>query len=164
MQILTDFGINPILLLAQIVNFLILLFILQRILFKPLMKVLDLRKEKIATSLKEAEQIKEELAKAEQTSREIIEKASLKADQLVIEAKEAAQKLREEGSAAAKAEAEKIFKKGQDNIDLEKEKMRASLRSELMEVVVLATEKIMGKSLSTQEKEELTHKSLKELS
>lgn len=164
MQILTDFGINPILLLAQIVNFLILLFILQRILFKPLMKVLDLRKEKIATSLKEAEQIKEELAKAEQTSREIIEKASLKADQLVIEAKEVAQKLREEGSTAAKAEAEKIFKKSQDNIDLEKEKMRDSLRRELMEVVVLATEKIMGKSLSTQEKEELTHKSLKELS
>lgn len=164
MEILKDFGINPVLLLAQIVNFLILLFILNKVLFKPLLKVLDERKNKIATSLKEAERISEELAKAEKTSKEIVEKAETKADLIVLEAEEAAANLRADGHAKAKEEAEKILKKTQETLELEKEKMRASLRRELMEVVVMATEKIMGKNLSDKEKEEITKKNLMELS
>jgi F-type H+-transporting ATPase subunit b len=163
-EIISDFGINPILLLAQIVNFLILLFILNRILFKPLLKVLDERKQKIAQSLKEAEQISAELAQAEKKSREIISSANLKAEELVSTAKEAASQIRLEAQNQAKEEAEKILKKSKETVELEREKMRSSLRRELMEVVVLATEKILGKSLSKEEKEVITKNSLKELS
>lgn len=163
MEILKDFGINPILLIAQIVNFLILLFILNRILFKPLMKVLEERKQKIATSLKEAEQIAIELQEAEVKSQEIVEVGNKKADQLIIAAKDIAEKIKEEAIKQAKSEVDKIFKKGQENLGLEKEKMRASLREELQVVVVMAVEKVIGKTLSTEEKESITKTSVQEI-
>lgn len=164
MEIIKDFGINPILLLAQIVNFLILVFILNKIMFKPLLKVLDERRQKIAQSLKDAEQISQELIQAEKKGKDLIKEASSRADQIVNEAKETATQIRAEAQTAAKNEADKIFQKTQEALVLEKEKMRAGVRSELMEVVVLATEKIMGKSLSPQEKQAITKDSLKELS
>lgn len=163
MEILKDFGVDPILLIAQIVNFLILLFILNRILFKPLLKVLEERKQTIAKSLQEAEQISKELARATQKSQGLIEGASTQADKIVEEAKKAAEKIKEEQIQATKVEAENIFRKNRDNIELEKEKMRASLRSELQEVLVLAVEKVVGKTLSKEERETITKSSVKEI-
>lgn len=164
MEILKDFGINPYLLLAQIVNFLILLFILNKVMFQPLMKVLEQRRQKIAQSLKEAEQISVELQSAEKKAQELVTKANRRADEIVAEAKAAAANLKTEATLQSKTEAEKILQKGRDALELEKEKMRASLRNELMDVVVMATEKILGSKLTREEKEELTKKSLKELS
>lgn len=163
MEIINDFGINFYSLIAQIVNFLLLLFILNKILFKPLLKVLDERKRKIAVSLEEAEQISKELANAEKTSKELIEKANLKSDQLILEAREASERIHATAVSKAKLEAEKIFQKNQENLTLEKEKMRASLRAELMDVVVIATQKILGKNLSVEEKRLITKSSLKEI-
>ena len=60
MDILENFGVEPVLLLAQIVNFAILLFILKRFLYKPILKVLEERKNKIETSMKQSEQIQKE--------------------------------------------------------------------------------------------------------
>lgn len=164
MEILKDFGINPVLLTAQIVNFLILLFILNKILFKPLLKVLDERKIKIENSLLEAEKISVELARAEKTGKEIVEAAQTRSDQIVMAAEVASAKIQTTAQSQAKKESERILEKGKAALGLEREKMRSSLRSELMEVVVLATEKIMGKSLSDKEIEKITTKSLKDLS
>ena len=47
MEIIKQFGINPILLAAQVVNFIVLLFIFKKLLYKPILKVLDERKKKI---------------------------------------------------------------------------------------------------------------------
>lgn len=163
MEILSDFGINPTSLIAQIVNFLILLFILKKILFKPLMKVLEERKQKIATSLQEAQQIEIELKKVQEKSRELLAQADTKADQIIAEAKAAAQELKNETITETKVEAEKILNRNQSQLTLEQEKMRAALRSEMMDLVIITTEKIIGKTLSSKEKEDLTRQSIKEL-
>ena len=61
MDILNQFGVQPILLAAQVVNFLILLFILKKFLYGPILKVLDSRKKTIEQSLKNAEEIERRL-------------------------------------------------------------------------------------------------------
>ena len=163
MEIINDFGINPVLLTAQIVNFLILFVILRKILFKPLLKTLEERKQRITQSLKEAEQVSAELAEAEKTSKQIVQRANQQADQLVQDAKKIASDIRSQALLEAKAETELVFAKNKQALELEKEKMRSSLRHDLMEVVVMVTEKMLNKSLSAQEKAEITKKSLKEL-
>src|SRR3989338_593740 len=57
MDFLSDFGVQPILLAAQAVNFLVLLFILNKFLYKPVLKTLDQRKQKVSQSLKAAHDI-----------------------------------------------------------------------------------------------------------
>ncbi len=75
MDILNEFGIKPILLAAQVVNFLILLYILKRFLYKPILKVLNERKNKIADSLKNAEEIERKLVEISEEEQKRIAKA-----------------------------------------------------------------------------------------
>ena len=72
MEFLKEFGIQPTLLIAQIVNFLIILFILKKFFYKPIIKLLDDRKKKIEESLKNAELIEERLKQTEEKSAQII--------------------------------------------------------------------------------------------
>src|SRR3989344_240347 len=154
MEIINDFGINPVLLTAQIVNFLILFVIVRKILFNPLLKTLEERKQRITQSLKEAEQVSAELAEAEKTSKQIAHRANQQADQLVQDAKKIASDIRSRALLEAKAETALVFAKNKQALELEKEKLRSSLRHDLMEVVVMVTEKMLNKSLSAQEKAE----------
>lgn len=163
MEVLNDFGINWFLLSAQVVNFLILVFILNKVLFKPLLKALEDRKQKIATSLHEADQIKAELTSAQKKGDALIREANQKADVILQEAKEAAAALKQVTTAEAREEAEKIMTRNQQVIQSEAEKMRTGLTGELMGLVVITAEKVLGRSLSDQEKEAMAKASLKEL-
>ncbi len=111
MEILKQFGINPILLAAQVVNFLILLFILQRFLYKPLLKVLAERKKKIAESLKNAEEIEKRLLETEEEKEKILAKASTEAQKLLDDARKELEILRDEMKQSAQQQAEQIIKK-----------------------------------------------------
>ncbi|MBI2593944.1 F0F1 ATP synthase subunit B, partial [Candidatus Daviesbacteria bacterium] len=77
-KILSDFGVQPVLLLAQIVNFLVLLWILNKLLYKPVLKVLEERKAKIEKGLKNAEEIEKRLAQtAEEEEKAILAAAKM---------------------------------------------------------------------------------------
>ena len=65
MEIIRNFGIQPVLLLAQIVNFLIILYLLQKFFYKPIVKLLEQRKKRIEESLKNADLIEEKLKKTQ---------------------------------------------------------------------------------------------------
>jgi len=76
MEIFNQFGINPLLLLAQVVNFAVLLFILKRFLYKPILKVLEERKKRIEESLKNAEEIEKRLVETAELEEEILAKSA----------------------------------------------------------------------------------------
>ncbi len=86
MNFLADFGVKPILLLAQTVNFLLLLFILKRFLYKPLLRVLETRREKIAASLKTAEEIEQRLQQVSLEREMSLKKAAKEAEEIVKDA------------------------------------------------------------------------------
>src|SRR3989304_5856480 len=87
MEFLKEFGIQPTLLIAQIVNFLIILFLLKKFFYKPIIKLLDDRKKKIEESLKNAEEIEERLKQTEEKSAQIIEEERRNSRNLIAEAK-----------------------------------------------------------------------------
>src|SRR3989338_3520624 len=103
MEIFNQFGVRLDLLAAQIVNFLLLLFILKRFLYKPILKVLQIRQQKIKDSLKNAAEIEKrlnaiaeerekKLHEAGDAAQKIIDHAAKNADQIIKEARESAEK------------------------------------------------------------------------
>jgi F-type H+-transporting ATPase subunit b len=162
-KILSEFGVNPLLLAAQVVNFLVLLFILKRFLYKPLLKVLEERKEKIAESLKQAEEIQETLTKTEEEKEKKLAAATLEARGLIEEATKNANQIIAQAHTKASKDIEEILKKGQEQIKQERLQMQQELRGELADIVVVAMEKVTGKVLKEKDQKELIAKTVKEI-
>lgn len=163
MDILDEFGVKPILLIAQIVNFLLLLFILKRLLYKPLLKVLEERKNKIAQSLKNADEIEKKLEQTSVDREKKLREAVKDAEGILKEAVASADKIIGEARDKTSLDIEKMIKKSEEAMKLEREKMNQEIRAELANLVVSGLEKVTGKALSEKEQKELVEKSLKDL-
>jgi len=155
MEVLETFGVQPILLLAQVVNFTILLLLLKKIAYKPIMKVLDERKHKIETSVRQSEEVVKKLAETESRQKEIIGRAEKESSRIIEETKLAAKKLQEETIANTNIKIEETIIRGKEAIKLERENMA--------DLVAETTKKILGKTLTSKDNEELVKKSLNEL-
>jgi len=145
-QILSTFGIDWKLILIQGVNFGLLLFVLHRFLYKPVLAVVDARREKIERSIKDTLRAEEELGKAEAEKIHILHEARLKGDKLVEEAKENA--LGEEHVIIKDAhhKATYILRDAERRIEREREEMIEKTKREVMRMAVLAAEKILRTS------------------
>src|SRR3989338_4733594 len=130
-KILSDFGVQPVLLLAQIVNFLVLLFILQKLLYKPILKVLEDRKRKIEESIANAEKIQEELEETEAKRALVIENAIEEGKKIIAEATAAGNQIHADARAKSKADMEDMMNQGMQMIAGEKEKMKTEVKTEV---------------------------------
>jgi len=163
MDFLQDFGVKPVLLIAQIVNFLILLYILKRLLYGPILKVLDERKQKIADSLKNAEEIEKRLEEVTIEREKRIKDASREAEKIVKEATQSAGQIITDAHLKAGADVEKIIEKSRQSLNLEREKMYKEVRADLANMIAVGLEKVAGKTLNKKDQEELIKESIKEL-
>lgn len=163
MDFLTDFGIKPILLIAQIVNFAILLFILKRFMYKPLLKVLDERKQKITKSLKDADEIEERLKKIEQDRDEKLKETALEVKGILKEAAENADTIIAAAHDKAGKDIEKLMEKSKQSLELEKEKLHQEIRGEMADLIALGLQKVAGKIITEKDKKDLLDKSIKEI-
>lgn len=163
MEVLDNFGVQPVLLLAQIVNFVILLFLLKKFAYKPIMKVLDERKYKIETGLKQAEEVEKKLAETEKKQKEIIGNAERESTKIIEEAKNAAKKLQDNTLLDTNKRVEETLQKNKEAIKLESEKMANEVKSDMANLVAEMTKKILGKTLSNKDGEDLVKKSLDDL-
>ncbi|MDP3732926.1 MAG: F0F1 ATP synthase subunit B [Candidatus Daviesbacteria bacterium] len=164
MEILNQFGINPILLAAQVVNFLILLFILKKFLYKPILKVLEERKRKIEESLKNAEEIEKKLQLTEDEKEKILAKTSQEAQRLLDRVKKEIELMKEEGKVEAQQEAVRIIQKGQEQLQAEMEKMKQELMGNLGVLVAAGMEKVVGKVINIQDQKKIIDQEIKNLS
>lgn len=163
MEILNKFGIQPILLLAQIVNFLIILYVLKKFFYKPIVKMLDERKRKIEESLKNSALIEEKLAATEEKSAAIIETARKNAEDLIGDAKNEAQRIAAVAANEARATTEETMKKALDQISAERHEMQKDLEAHMLDLVAATVKKVLGRSLKETEKKSLTEKSLSQI-
>ncbi|MEX0621668.1 MAG: F0F1 ATP synthase subunit B [Candidatus Woykebacteria bacterium] len=163
MEILKSFGVEPILLLAQIVNFVILLFLLQRFLYKPILKVLEERRKKIEASIKQAEDIEKRYEESSKKQAEILIKARGEAAEIVDSAKKEAKSLSEQMQAEAKKSIDETIKRTQESLTLEKQKIIAEARSNIVDLVATATQKVVSKTLKGVEKEKLIKEAVQEV-
>ena len=163
MEIFKDFGIQPILLLAQIINFVILLFLLKRFLYKPILKVLEERKKRIETLLKQAEEIQKKFAQANVEQEKILDTAKLQASKIIENAKEEAKVLSRKLQEETNKEIESTLERAKSALQLEKQKMISEAKGKIVDIVVLVTEKVTAKTLQKAEKEKLVNNALSEI-
>jgi F-type H+-transporting ATPase subunit b len=130
-------GLDIKLLVAQIVNFAILFFVLKKVLYKPLIKVIDERNKKIDDSLINSQKIEETLAKIEQKEADVMDKARQKA-----------KKEREELVALAEAEKAEIIEAAKASANREVEKGLDAIKAAETDAVNALTDKFMGDLVS----------------
>ncbi|MCL5411667.1 MAG: F0F1 ATP synthase subunit B [Patescibacteria group bacterium] len=163
MDFLKDFGFQPILLFAQIVNFLILLLILKRFLYKPVLAMLEKRKQTIADSLKQAEEIEKRLAETKVEQEKLLSQASMKAQSYIDEAKEAAKEFQAKSFEETRVHMEATLIKAKETIEREREKMKSELQKELVGLVIETTSKVAGKILTVEDQKKLSQEIVKEI-
>lgn len=158
-----QFGVEWNLLIAQIINFALVAFLLYHFAFKPILKTLAERQKKIAEGLRYAEEMNQKLQDAQLQHSEIIHQANLEKKELLKTAREQAKNYTEKQSQDALAKAEHIIKKAEETIALEKQKMLLSARSEVANLVIMTSEKVLQKNLTKEERMRFNETATKEL-
>ncbi len=162
-QILQQFGVDPYLLGAQVVNFLILLFILKKVMYGPFMQTLQKRREAIAKSMQNAEEIEKKLAETEEEKEKALIEASNESKKIIDEAGKSASEIVAQAHQKAQKDMEEILKKGQESLSLEREKLQKQMREEMAEVVSIALEKVVAKAIDPKKQKELIDQTVKTL-
>ena len=157
------FGFNKSLFASQIISFLIVAFLLHRFAYKPILRVLEERRQRIAESLANAEKIKQELAKTEAARKQLLEQAGTQASKLIEEARAAAAQVQEKETQKAIAAAEQIIAKARQAAEADHARMLAELRREVGRLVVQTTAKVTGRVLTTEDQQRLAEETNKEL-
>ena len=144
---ITDIGINIPVLIAQIVNFSVLLIVLRLLVYKPVLKMLDERRERIREGLSAAERGREQAAEAHAEAQAQIDNARREGQNIVAQAQAVAQRLQEEGRADAQRQSEAILERARAEIQLERDAAITELRKEFADLTISAAEKVIGQSL-----------------
>lgn len=163
MEITKQFGIQPTLLLAQIVNFVIILFILKRFFYKPIVRMLEERKKRIDQSLKNADLIEQKLTETAEKTAQILENARADAQNIIKEAKNTAEKINSEAGTEAKKTLEATVAQAQVQIMSQKDQMQKQLEAHTLDLVARVVIKVLERNLRSDERQKLTAKSISEM-
>ncbi len=161
MEALANLGIDGKLFLAQAVNFLILLFILRRYAYKPMLEFLEKRTERIDKGLRDAEAAQVKLSEMEEKEKEVLKAARNEAKTMVAAAEESAKKRDAERLAETEARVKKLLFDAEAKIAEDRTKMLDQAKSELAETVVLAVEKVLREKVDMAKEREMIEKTLK---
>lgn len=156
-------GIQPLGLIAQVVNFLILFFLLSKFLYQPILKMLDERKRKIKESLEKGKKIEEEMAQLEAMRSAKKEEAEKEAQEIIRKAKEAAEEEKRKATEEARKTIQEARNKARKEFEKEKERLLTRFREQAAELVLLTTKQVLGASLDKTKRSRLTKNVLEEL-
>ncbi len=162
-RIVTTFGVNWPQLLAQIASFSIVCIILYRFAYRPILAMLEVRREQIAQGQATAERIKAELARTEAQRQEVMAQANVQASKFIEDARAAAARVREQETQKAIAAAEQIIVKAREVAAQEHDRMLAELKREIGRLVVHATTTVTGKILNSEDQRRLAEETAKQL-
>jgi F-type H+-transporting ATPase subunit b len=162
-EIARTFDWEPRLFFSQVVLFSIVAFILSKFAYKPILEMLEARRQLIADGLANAEKIKQELARTEAMQREVMEKANLQATKMIEEARAAAAQVREIETQKAISQAEQIIAKAREATVMERAKMLVDLKREVGLLVVRTTSAVTGKVLTADDQQRLAEEARRQL-
>lgn len=157
---ISDLGINLPVLIAQLVNFTILLIVLRLVAWGPLTKMLDERRERIAESLSAAEQAKAQAAESERNIQDQLESSRREGQALVAQAQEIAARIQSEARVQAQADAGALLGRARNEIQLERDQAIAELRKEFADLTIAAAEKVISQSLDRNQHRRLIDEAL----
>lgn len=141
-ELIKTFHIDYKLILAQLVNFIVVLFVFKKFAYGPIVKMLNERSDKIEKGLKEAGEAAQKLSQAEDIKSEIISQAKNEAHEIMGKAEKSAEIFKNEIIQESKIRAEKILKNASLSIREEKRQILSEIKQEVSDLVVLGMSKL----------------------
>jgi F-type H+-transporting ATPase subunit b len=163
MNVAEQFGVYWPNLIAQIILFFIVYWVLSKFAFRPIMAMLEERRRRIEEGQINAEKIKQQLAEAQIKYEETLARANAEAQRLIDEVKASGEKLAEEKRKAALAEAQEIVRRTQESLSLERERTMAELKKEVGRLVAETTEKVTQKILTPQDHQKINEETARQI-
>lgn len=163
MELLTKLGINWQLLIAQIVNFLIVMGVLGFFLYRPILNLLDARAERIRKAMEDAKRIENQMAEMNAIREEELKKLDRESGAYFERVRRQAQVLQDEMLAAAKKQADEQLAAALKRIDEERQRMMQDVMESVQRIVVLMTEKILEREFSPADQKRITERLVAEL-
>ncbi len=154
------FGWNAPFFIAQVINFLLVVFILKKFAFGPIQQMLEQRRMRIAEGEEKLKRIEKQLADSEETTRAAIEKANAEALRLINEAKEGAQSFSEQKAQEAIAQAQGILAKAEAAAKADRARLSADLKREFGRLVAATTAQVAGKVLTPEDQKRINEEAL----
>jgi F-type H+-transporting ATPase subunit b len=154
---------DPGLFIWTILTFLVLLTLLAKFAWGPLLKALDSRQETIRKSLDDAERAKQELGRLHEESAQIIKAARADAEAVISQSRSDADRLREEMRQKARAEANGIVRNAERQIEMQTDRALQQIRQEAVELSVMIASKLLQRNLSAEDNEKLIDEALKQV-
>ncbi len=147
-QITEQFGVTWPLFIAQVINFILVLFVLKKFAFGPIQAMLEQRKNRIAEGEEKLKRIETQLAESEERTAAAIDEANSTSKRLIDEAKTSAATLSEEKTQEAIISAQAILTKAEENAKSERNQMVAELKQDFGRLVAATTANVTGKVLN----------------
>jgi F-type H+-transporting ATPase subunit b len=161
MELLSKIGIDWKLLAAQIINFLVLLFVLYKFAYGPILKMLDDRTKKIEKGLKDSEEAQKKLVEIEAKEKAVLVAAREEAQKIIQKSETTAVQNAKEIEISAKEQSAKILTEAKKQIEQEKNKVMQEVKSEIAGLVMQATEKIIDEKMTSEKDKEMINKAIK---
>jgi|SRR3989344_4168571 len=163
MEIIENFGINPLLLIAQIVNFLIIFFILKKFLFKPVLEILKKREKTIKEGLRDAEEGQKTLEEAKEKEKSILKNAQISAEKIIEDGRLQGLEISKEAQDKARKETEDILRNARLQIEQEYKEAEKKLALKVSQTAVEFLEKSLGSLFGDKKQKELMQIAIKKI-
>jgi F-type H+-transporting ATPase subunit b len=154
---------DPGLFIWTIVTFLVLLALLAKFAWKPLLDALESRQNAIRKSLDDAQQARQDLERLKVESTQILNQARSEAEGIIARSRSDAERLREDLKQKARAEAEAVVKNAQRQIQLETARALQQIRHEAVDLSVMIASKLIQRNLTKEDNERLIEDALKQV-
>ena len=155
--------VNPGLIIWTILTFLILLIILKKVAWKPILTALDNREKEIEDSLNRAEQAKKDAQKILEENQATLSKAEEESKKIIDQSREYADKLKEQMLKESKDQQQKIIEDASAEIERKKNAAFEELKNQIAEISVNAAEKIMKENIDANKNKQIVNKYLSEI-
>ena len=157
-RLMDNFGVQGDLLVAQVINFCLVSYVLYRFAIKPVLKTVEERQKKISEGLQYAEEMKVQLAAAEQERLDLLKKAQEDAQSLFAKTKRESETYLQEQKHIAEQKVEQMLTQAQGTIESERRKMLAEAKTEVAGLVVATTERVLKDVLTDEVRTQLNKK------
>lgn len=159
-EVFGQFGVNWHFFLAQLLNFVLVMFVLKKFAFGPIGKMLAERRERIAAGEEKLKLIEKQLAESEATTAAAIAKASEDAARMVAEAKHGAANYTEQKAQEAIAQAQQILAKAELAAKADRDRLSSELKREFGRLVASTTSQVTGKVLTADDQKRINEDAL----
>lgn len=159
-ELIKTFQIDIKLIVAQLVNFAIVLFVLYKFAYGPILKMMTERTEKIEKGIADAENAGAKLKEIEEKEKAVLAEARKQAQEIITNAEVIANKSKEEIAVTAKQQSERILAEAEKKIEAEKTQMMQEVKGQIAELVMAATGKLIDEKIDGEKDKDLIAKAI----